>query len=319
MKIKGVSFSKYKAKINTYIFEKLSLFEFLFIQILLDSNIDRKKKIKDCLLDLDMKEDLHYLFNNVYYKLIDNLIIGDNQSEDITNLKIEDIIIDERFIKYLNEGYFPILNGSIEKEFIYDYLKNKVVLEKDIFTDSDVCLFRVNNDRNSIEQIINDNKKGLLDIDNGVCILEELIIDPYYFNIDLNKEKNEYILDCVKENSLYLNDLEIKGEFLANNVYYSCLYSNRDMSDYCDILFEYNKEREFEVDDKIIYVGYEFEDNDYIDLKNKEAYRCGKCMLDNYALSTYLKHKIDISEFKLYLIKNKNRFKTNISKYIELF
>ena len=319
MEVKGVSFSKYKAKINTYIFEKLSLFEFLFIQVILDTNLYKEKKIKDCLIELDIKEDLHYLFNNVYYKLIDNLIIEDTQSEDINELTIKDIKIDSRFVEYLNAGYFPILNENIEKEFVYDYLKNKVVLEKEIYTDSNVCLFKVDNSRENIEKIINNHKKSLLDIDNGLCILKDVVIDPYYFKVDVVEKSSEYMLSSLKENSLYLDSKEINGEFLSNNIYYTCLYGDEKMRDYSDVLFVYNKEKEFEVENNCIYVGYEFKGNNYIDLANKEAYTCGQYKLATEIISTYTKTKVDVSDFKLYLIKNKNKFKSNISKCIELF
>ena len=91
------------------------------------------------------------------------------------------------------------------------------------------------------------------------------------------------------------------------------------MSEYCKYLFRYDKEKEFEVIDNTIYVGYKFE-SDFIDLSKEENYECGKYLLeDNEYVSTFKKSKINVSEFKLYLIKNKDKFKINISKIIDLF
>ena len=47
MKVKGVSLSKYKVKLDVYIYEKLDLFAFLFTRILLDEKIDKNTKIKE--------------------------------------------------------------------------------------------------------------------------------------------------------------------------------------------------------------------------------------------------------------------------------
>ena len=318
MEVKGVSFSKYKVKVNTYIFEKLDLFAFLFTNIILDENLDKNKKVVECLLDLDIKEDLYYLINNVYYKMIDNGIIKDNYSDDITNLKLKDIVVEKRFQDYLKQGYFPILNGEIEKEFIYDYLLNKVVLEKQIYDDSNVCVLKVDNDKSNIEKIINDNKKSLLDIDQGLCVLTDVIVDPYCFKINTNEVKNkEKIYKSLKENSLFLTDKVLEGEYLSNNVYFECLFSNYNMREYCDYLFINDKEKEFKVEDNIIYVDYAF-DCDFLDLKNKESYICGKMLLEDTYISTFIKNKEDVSKFKLYLTKNKNKFTSNINKIIEL-
>ena len=328
MKVKGVSFSIYKVKVNTYVFDKLDLFTFLFTQIVLDEHINKDMKVIDCLLDLDIKEDLHYLFNNVYYKLVDNLVIKDTKKEDINELLIKDIQMDKRFINYLKQGYLPILNNETEKEFVYDYLNNKVVLANEYYTDSNVCVIELENNKESIEEIINDNKKNLFDINDGICILNDFVVDPYYFEIHLKEKDNYYfvsstnkemIYNALCNNSLFVKEDINKGEFLSNNIYFKCLFSKNNLIDYCDYLFVYDKEKEFNVMDNVIYVNYDF-DGDFVDLINKEKYITGKYLLENNKyMSTFNKEKCkEVSEFKLYLLKNKEKFTKNINKVIEL-
>ena len=252
----------------------------------------------------------------VYYKLIDNEVIVDSLKEDIYSLQLKDIIIDERFLDCLKEGYFPILNGEIEKEFVYDFIENKVVLEKENYSDSNLALLKVDNSYSNIEKIINDNKKGLLGIEEGFVILKDVVIDPYYFSLTVDNNDKK-ILDMLKDNNLLLKDRNVEGEYLSNNIYFDYLYGTEDIKDLCEYLFVYNKDKEFIVDDKIIYVGYDLK-NDFIDLKNKEAYMCGYMDLGVEKVSTFKKNKVDVSEFKLYLVRNKGKFSSNITKIIEL-
>lgn len=327
MKINCASFSKYKLSLNCYSFKKLDFFSFLFTRILLDDSLDKSLKIIDCLNDLDIKEDLHYIFNNVYYNLVDNFIIKDNNYDDINDLKISDIEIDSRFTSYLKEGFLPVFNEEITKEFVYDHLLNKVVLmDKEISSDN-ICVVEVDNSITNIEKIVNDNKESLFDLSDGICIVKDVIVDPYYFDLNLDDEdkmvlhksfKNK-VYDSLLKNCLFVNDDILKGNFLSNNVYYKCLFAKEELKEYCDYLFVFNKEKEFDVMDNIIYVDYNFE-FDYVDLVNKLGYKCGKCLLENDEyISTFKSSKADkTSEFKLYLLKNKNKFSKNIDKIIEL-
>ena len=74
------------------------------------------------------------------------------------------------------------------------------------------------------------------------------------------------------------------------------------------------------IQDNIIYVNYNFLDGDFIDLVNKEKYKCGVYKLENEKnISTFIKSKEDkVSDFKLYLIKNKNKFKISLNEILEL-
>ena len=328
MKVKGASFSKYKVKLNCYTFYPLDLFSFLFAQIVLDDSIDREKKIVDCLKDLDIKDDLLYLFNNVYYKFVDNFIIEDTLKDDFYDLLVKDIHVDSRFIDYLKQGYFPMFNEEIEKEFVYDYLNNKVVLEDKVYDDSNICVFETNNNKIDIEKIVNDNKKSLLDIKDGLCIVKDVVVDPYYFEIELDKKEavlksklnnKESIYKALENNSLFISDKLIEGEFLSNNIYYECVFASEDFKEYSKYLFVNSKEREFEVNDNVIYVDYSF-NYDYLDLVNKNGYECGRMLLENNKyISTFNVSKCkEVSDFKLYLVKNKDKFKVNIDKIISL-
>ena len=327
MKIKSVSFSSYKTKLNIYNLEKLDLFAFLFTQIILDPLLNKELKLRECLNNLDIKEDLYYLFNNIYYSFLDNKLLVSEEKE-FWDLALKDIVVKEEVIDYLKEGYLPVLKGEEDKDFIYNYLDNKMVLEKDKYNDSNVCVLEVNNSFKNIEKIINDNINSLLNIQKGIAMLKKLVIDPYYFEIKLDKKNDKYyvsdnkefIYKALKDNSLFINETLLEGEYLSNNIYFHCLYGNRIMKDYCEYLFVYNKEKEGVIEDNLIYVNYEIEDYDFIDLISKEGYRCGINLLeDDSKIATYLKDKVNkVSEFKLYLIKNKNKFDKRIEKIIEL-
>jgi len=328
MKVKGVSFSSYKVNLNIYIYEKLDLFAFLFTQILFDNNLNKESKIVDCLLNLDIKEDLFYLFNNIYYKMIDNKII-EEVSEDIYSLKIKDVKVEERFVSIFKSGYFPVLSDNLDKEFIYDVIKNKLVVSDTLNNESNVCVITLDNSKNTIEELINTYRRSLLNMSDGECLINRVIVNPYYFNFELEKindkyyfkgENKEKIYKDLTYNSLFISDEVIDGELLTNNIYFQCLYGNEIMKDYCEYVFIYNENKEFEVKDNVIYVGYKMDVESFGDLVNKDNYRCGVYLLENGEyISTFTKSKMkEIKDFKLYLIKNKDKFKENISKVIEL-
>lgn len=329
MKIQGVSFSKYKVKVGTYVSEKLDFFAFLFVQILLSETIDKNKKIYDCLLELDIKEDLLYLFDNVYYKFIDNNMLVNIKSENLKDLTINDITLDVGFIDGLKKGYYPKFESYKDKEFIYDYLKNKITIKDDKCDDSNICVLEIDNTKAKLQELINTHKKPLLSISEGIVVLKDFIVDPYYFEIELSKkddyyftniEKKELVYDSLVNNSLFVNDERIlEGDFLSNNIVFECLFSNCNLKDNCKYLFVYDKDKEFVVEDNVIYVGYNF-DYDMVCLDSKQGYHTGKYLLENQKyISTFKREKCSqVSEFKLYLIKNKDKFNVNISHIIEL-
>ena len=327
MKIKCVSFSRFETNLKSYVFTKLDLFEFLFTQIILKDNLDKNTKLVEALNALDIKEDLFYLFNNVYYKFKDNGIIECNFN-DIYDVSLKDIKVNSLFIEPLTKGKFPLFSDSVNKEFCYDYLNKKIVTYKDNFEDSNVLCFEVLN-KESVESIINRFSSALFNSSEGIYLVDSFIADPYYFEVELNEENNvfvykrsnkEELYDSLVNNSLFINDERVKGEYLSNNIYFDVCYGKENIKDNTKYLFINDSEKEGEVKDNIIYVNYNFLDGDFIDLVNKEKYKCGVYKLENEKnISTFIKSKEDkVSDFKLYLIKNKNKFRISLNEILEL-
>lgn len=327
MKIKCMSFSKMEANLKSYIFEKLDLFEFLFTQIILKDNLDGNTKLVECLSSLDMSSDLFYLFNNVFYKFKDNHII-ECLYDDIYEVCLKDIRINCLFKESLLKGNFPLYKGNINKEFVYDYLNKKIVTYKESYDDSNIVCFE-SSDKEDVESIINRFSSALFNDNSGIYLLENLISDPYYFEVELNKENNKYVYKrsnkeelyaSLANNSLFVENKEMDGEYLSNNIYFDVLYGNKEMKDNARYLFMFDEIKEGEVIDNIIYVNYKFEDSSFVDLVNKEKYRCGVVLLENDKyISTFNKSREDkVSEFKLYLIKHKDKFKMSLNEILEM-
>lgn len=327
MKIKCISFSSFHARLKGYVFNKLDLFEFLFTQIIINKNLDKDTKIVDALKTLDIKEDLFYLFNNVYYKFIDNGVI-ECLSKDIYDVSLKDIKINSLFIESLTKGKFPLFNENIDKDFTYDFLNKKLVTNKEYYGDSNLLCFEVVN-KESIESIVNRFNTALFNSGEGLYLVDSFISDPYYFEIELQEENSkliykrsnkEELYESLVNNSLFINDKLLKGEYLSNNIYFDVCYGKENMKDNSKYLFVNNENKEGDVDSNIIYVNYNFDNNDFVDLVNKENYKCGVSILENNKkISTFTKSKEDkVSEFKLYLIKNKNKFKCNLNEILDL-
>ena len=326
MKIKCVSFSKYNLDLKSYVFVKEDLFEFLFTQIILKDDLNKNMKFIKCLEDLEIKEDLFYLFNNVFYKFKDNHVIN-SIKEDIYDLYLKDIEVNDLFKEPLSRGLFPLFKGKMNKEFSYNYLEKKIVSEKNSYDDSNVMCFRVNNEHIEVEKLINKYSSALFNDNEGSYLLDKMVVNPHYFEIELVKENDKYLYkrsnkeelyDNLVYNSLFIKDDLIDGEYLSSNIYFPYLLADKRMENNCKYLFINDSSKEFKVEDNVIYVNFESE-YDFIDLVNKEGYVTGKCELENNKyISTYKKKRENkISEFKLYLIKNKDKFKMNINEVIE--
>lgn len=327
MKIKCVSFSKFDASLKSYVFTKLDLFEFLFTQIILKDNLNKDTKLVDSLKALDINDDLLYLFNNVYYKFKDNGVI-ECLNSDIYDLCLKDIKVNKLFIEPLRKGLFPLYNESVNKEFIYDYLNKKIVTYKDTYDESNLLCFEVS-DKERVESIINRFSNALFNNSEGIYLVKEYISDPYYFEVELNEENNKLVYKrsnkdelyaSLVNNSLFIEDEILKGEYLSNNIYFDVCFSKENMKDNAKYLFVKDENKEGEVKDNIIYVNYEFEGSSFVDLVKKEKYRCGVYSLENdKKISTFIKEKENkVSEFKLYLIKNKDKFKVSLNEILEL-
>ena len=325
MKIKGMSFSRYSARVGIYKYFRQDLFEFIFIKIILDRHLDKESLLVECLKALEIKDDLFYLFNNVYYKLVDNGIIKE-VNKDFRELRLKDIEVYPLFIEALSEHYFPVKQESVDKEFVYDYLKGKLVVSEEVFKDSNVVVIEVDNSWSSIERLVNKEKKGLFNLEDGICLIERLRVDPYYFEIELKENdtgiviKDELVSKSLLDNSFQVViDENLKGNILTNNIYFECLYGKEYLKDYCDYLFVYDVNKTFSKEDKVIYVDYKL-DNDFVDLVNKDNYILGKMRVnDDYVTSFYTNKNRQVSEFKNYLVKNREKFNFNLEGILKLF
>ena len=93
MKISFVSFSDYSSELEVYNLEKMDLFVFLLVKIIEKGS---KKTIKEVLLDMDITNALLYLYQNNFYYLLDNgLIINNSNSEDISEIIVDDVKFSE--------------------------------------------------------------------------------------------------------------------------------------------------------------------------------------------------------------------------------
>ena len=97
MKINFVSFSDFDSEIEVYNLKNLDLFAYLLVEIIKKGS---NKTIKEVLLDLDVTSSLLYLYQNNFYYLLDNgLIVNSSDSEDISEVKVNDVSFSE-FGKY---------------------------------------------------------------------------------------------------------------------------------------------------------------------------------------------------------------------------
>lgn len=327
MKIKCMSFSRFDTNLKSYVFTKLDLFEFLFTQIILKDNLEKNTKLVDALMALDIKEDLFYLFNNVYYKFKDNGIV-ECDFADIYDITLKDIKVNPLFIEPLTKGKFPIFNDNVNKEFCYDYLNKKIVTFKEAYEDSNIMCFETL-DKEGVESIINRFSNALFNDSEGIYLVDSYISDPYYFEIELDKENEklvykrgnkEELYNSLVNNSLFISDEVVNGEYLSNNIYFDVCYGKENIKDNTKFLFVNDPEKEGKIKDNIIYVNYSFSESDFVDLVSKEKYKCGVYKLENEkSISTFSKSKEDkVSEFKLYLIKNKNKFNLSLNEILEL-
>ena len=130
MKINFVSFSDFNSDIEVYDLKKMDLFVYLLVEIIKKGS---NKTIKEVLLDLDITSSLLYLYQNNFYYLLDNeLIINNSESEDISEVKVNEVSFSE-FGKYcLNKKCIIELVETRSKNIKYDCLKDKLVSENKI-------------------------------------------------------------------------------------------------------------------------------------------------------------------------------------------
>lgn len=315
MKINFVSFSDFNSDIEVYDLKKMDLFVFLLVEIIKKGS---NKTIKEVLLDLDVTNSLIYLYQNNFYYLLDNyLIINNSESEDISEVRVNEVKLSE-FGKYcLDKKCVVELAETKKKNIKYDLFSKKLVSENKVNEDSNLVV--INEDINYLD-LINKYKKEILSRydDNFILNYKNKEANPYYLSVDVNSgELNKY-KDYLKLNGVKLEDNkeldEEKKEFMSNNFKVKLFYgkeSNLVDSDYSLIVSE---DKRFKVVDNRIYIDSivkELDNYSFVGIdKNMIGYKVGKVKVDDEMFSAFEKEKIKdyTGDIKKYLIRNKDKF-----------
>lgn len=317
MKINFVSFSDYLSEVEVYNLEKMDLFVYLLCKIIEKGS---NKTIKEVLFDMDVTNALLYLYQNNFYYLLDNgLIINNSDSEDISEIIVSDVNFSD-FGRYcLINSRIPLLDKKEERRVIYNPLSKKLVSDNKINESSNVVVF--SNEINYLT-LINDNKESILNRyeDNFVLNYNNLEVNPYYFDINVNSSNiDKDIKKCLKNNSVKVNDNkeldEDKKEFLSSNFKTKLFYGKEDNlvnSDYCLIVDE---ERKFTISSNKIYIENivsEYLDYSFVELaKEVKGYNVSKIIIDDVEGGCFQHFKLKDykSDIKKYLLKNRDKFK----------
>lgn len=326
MKINFVSFSDYASQIEVYNLEKMDLFVFLLVKIIEKGS---SKTIKDVLLDLDVTDALLYLYQNNFYYLLDNdLIINNSNSEDISEIVVDDLAFSD-FGRYcLSINKIPKLEKSESKRVIYNPLKKELVSDNKLNDNSNVVIF--NNNVNYLN-LINDYKKQIFSRyeDDFILNFKKLAANPYYFSIESSKI-DDSIKESLKANCLILDDDknldENKKVFMSSNFKINLFYGedkNTVSSDYYLIVDEGKK---FTVSGNKVYIGNvvnEYLEYSFVEIgKEVRGYNIGKIMIDDIEGSCFESFKLKDykSDVKKYLLKNRDKYKDGriVNKIIDL-
>lgn len=327
MKINFVSFSDFESDIEVYNLKKMDLFVYLLVEIIKKGS---NKTIKEVLLDLDVTSSLLYLYQNNFYYLLDNgLIINNSESEDISEVKVNEVSFSE-FGKYcLDKKCVIELVETRNKNIKYDCLKGKLVSDNVVSDSSNVVV--INKDINYLE-LINKHKKEILSRydDNFILNYKNKEANPYYFSEDISSRDLSKYSEYLKINGIKLEDnkelADNKKEFISNNFKVKLFYGkegNLVNSDYSLIVDE---NRKFEIDGNKIYVEEivkELNNYSFVSIdKNMMGYNVGTVVVDKQEFSAFEKEKVkDYSgDIKKYLMRNKEKFNERklIDKVIDL-
>ena len=60
------------------------------------------------------------------------------------------------------------------------------MVSEEKFNGSNLCVIGCDNNKESIECLVNKYKKNLFDMDNGECLVSDYIVDPYYFEFEVD-------------------------------------------------------------------------------------------------------------------------------------
>ena len=319
MKINFVSFSDYSSNIDVYNLEKMDLFAFLLVKIIEKGS---EKTIKEVLLDMDITNALLYLYQNNFYYLLDNgLIVNNSDSEDIGEIKVNDLKFSE-FGKYcLGINKIPRLEKSEKKRVIYNSLKKELVSENKINNSSNVVVYPLSKD---YLELINENKKAIFSRyeDNFALNYSFKEANPYYFEVNVdssNVDKN--VKEYIKQNSVKLSDNknlnEKNMEFLSSNFKMKLFYGKEDNlvnSDYCLIVDENKK---FTSSDNKVYIESivtDYLDYSFVEIDREvKGYNVSKIIIDDVEGSCFESNKIKDykGDIKKYLLKNRDKYKND--------
>ena len=324
MKINFVSFSDYSSEIEVYDLKKMDLFVYLLVEVIKKGS---NKTIKEVLLDLDITNSLLYLYKNNFYYLLDNkLIINNSESDDISEVIVNDVKFSEFGNYCLSIGSIPQLNEVREKRVIYNPLNNELVSDNIISENSNVVVIP-----SSINylSLINEKKKEIMSrySDDFVLNYKGLEVNGYYFSEEkISDEVKKYLSLNKSEVSDNLVIDEKKSEFLSNNFKIKLFYGSSRCLVNSDYYLIVDKSNEFKVVDNKIYISdivSEYSNYSFCEIDDKVyGYKVGNVKIGDNDYIAFEKEllKNQMGDIKKYLVRNKDKFndKRIVEKVIDL-
>lgn len=324
MKINFVSFSDYSGEIEVYDLNKMDLFSFLLVEIIKKGS---KKTIKEVLLELDISSSLLYLYQNNFYYLLDNkLIISNSDSDDISEVRVDDVRFSEFGNYCLSIGSIPILNEIREKRIIYNPFSKELVNVNNVNDSSNVVV--VSSDVSFLD-LINNKKKEIMSrySDDFILGYKKVEANCYYFSDDvINDEVKKYL----KSNKSDVSDDKVidekKSEFLSSNFKIKLFYGSSKCLVNSDYYLVVSNEKEFDVSGNKVYIRdivSEYSSYSFCEISNKVyGYNVGDVKIKEDIYTCFEKEilKDNKQDIKKYLVKNKEKFKDKrvVEKIIDL-
>lgn len=343
MKLKLIYFSEFVTSLSFYGKEKMDFFVFLFMSIIDSNQINKKDNITTILNDLYIPSEMHYLFTNVYYYLLDNnLVIG--EEKDLFELRKEEIQLTFLGKTYFKENSVPEYLHTLEREVYFDPLNNKLLSKNEYENFDDIIVIDKIFTDEEIRVLINDQKYSLFsDIEENIFIEPQIkSINPLLIEIDLIKNDGGYYLQKVADKNNLLNqinnnliklnveqNLEMKDSDckpFTNNIFFDFVIGNVEtLNIKSDFYFIINEEKKFQSSDNIIYLPKNIKD--FLNKSQIYVFKDGFKSF-NYKEETFendyklpliqvVKDRVNGLNFKKYLIENKNKIdKDNIINQI---
>jgi len=315
MKINFVCFSDFNSEIEVYDLVKMDLFVYLLVEVI---NKGSNKTIKEVLLDLDINESLLYLYQNNFYYLLDNkLIVNYSESEDIGEIKVNQVKLSE-FGRLCYEKRSVIsLSETKFKNVKYDLLNDKLVSENRVIDDSNVVIIDENID---YLDLINKHKKEILSRydNNFVLNYKNKEANPFYYSENVSSDDINKYKKYLKENGIKLKDNKIldenKKEFMSSNFRIKLFYGKEDNLVNSEYYLIVDENKKFEVVENKIYIEdiiKEFKEYSFVSIDNKiNGYKVGQVKIDDEVYSAFEKENLKdyTGDIKKYLSRNKDKF-----------